>query len=326
MWIAAAVGFAILLASITAIVVLNRPAGGEGPGGVVAQEPTGDPAVSASATMSAPQSTAATPSRPAATRRSAAAPAGPGPARTSPKKGVSTWNISGAATALAAVRASWYYNWSAGPTNGAGTSAEFVPMIWGTGSVTSGNLAKAKSSGRTLLGFNEPDFASQSNMSVEQALDLWPQLQATGLRLGSPAPAVGGATAGGWLDRFMSGARDRGYRVDFIALHWYGSDFSDAAVGQLQNYLRAVHDRYGRPIWLTEFALITWVSSGATYPSPAQQSRFITRVTAMLGGLSYVERYAWFALPTPDEGGLGTGLFQPGHGLTEAGTAYRAAG
>ena len=143
---------------------------------------------------------------------------------------------------------------------------------------------------------------------------------------GQPRPAVGGATPGGWLDRFMTGARERGYRVDFIALHWYGSDFSDAAVGHLEGYLRAVHDRYGLPIWLTEFALIKWGSGGATYPTPAQQTRFITRVTQMLGGLSYVERYAWFSLPTPDEGGTGTGLYRPGQGLTEAGNAYRAAG
>jgi hypothetical protein len=198
-------------------------------------------------------------------------------------------------------------------------------MIWGPGSVTPANLAKAKSAGTTLLGFNEPDFADQSNMTVEAALDLWPHLQATGLRLGSPAPAVGAATAGGWLDRFMSGARKRGYRVDFIALHWYGSDFSDAAVGHLEGYLRAVHDRYGLPIWLTEFALIKWESGGATYPTGVQQARFITRVTQMLGELDYVERYAWFALPTPDEGGAGTGLYRPGQGLTEAGTAFRAA-
>lgn len=87
-------------------------------------------------------------------------------------------------------------------------------MIWGAASVDRAELDRARQAGSTLLGFNEPDFDSQANMSVEQALDLWPQLQATGLRLGSPAPAVDAAEPGGWLDRFLSGARDRGYRVD----------------------------------------------------------------------------------------------------------------
>jgi Glycosyl hydrolase catalytic core len=317
MWIAAGGGLVVLLAIIAVILALNPRVGTEDPAAIAG---TPEKTVTPSAT---PDATPGTSTK----RPTTSTPALPEPGRRSAKKGVSTRNISGAATALAAVNASWYYNWDARPTNGAGASAEFVPMIWGPDSVTPGNLARAKSSGRTLLGFNEPDFDSQANMTVEQALDLWPQLQATGMRLGSPAPAVGAATAGRWLDRFMTGAHDRGYRVDFVALHWYGADFSDAAVGQLQSYLRAVHDRYGRPIWLTEFALLRWDSSGQPiYPSTADQTRFISRALAMLGGLSYVERYAWYALPTPAGGGLGTGLYQPGHGLTAAGTAFRAAG
>ena len=44
-----------------------------------------------------------------------------------------------------------------------------------------------------LLGFNEPDLAEQANMTVEKALELWPRLEATGMRLGSPAVACGAA-------------------------------------------------------------------------------------------------------------------------------------
>ncbi|MBV1856224.1 glycoside hydrolase family protein [Catellatospora tritici] len=251
---------------------------------------------------------------------------GGGAGRRSAKKGVSVWEFSGLGAALKDVGASWYYNWASGPTRGAGNSAAFVPMIWGANSVNDGELARAKANGRELLGFNEPDFASQSNMSVERALELWPRLQATGLRLGSPAVAVGADRPGGWLDRFLSGARDRGYRVDFIALHWYGSDFSPAAVDQLRGYLQAVWNRYHKPIWLTEYALIKWGANGAVFPTDAQQASFATRSTAMLQSLSYVERYAWFALPTPKEGNQGTGLYRPGALATAAGRAYRAAG
>ena len=45
----------------------------------------------------------------------------------------------------------------------------------------------------------------------------------------------------------------------------------------------------------------------------------------MLRGLSYVERYAWFSLATPDQGGDGTGLYRPDGSRTAAGNAYRAA-
>jgi hypothetical protein len=243
----------------------------------------------------------------------------------SPKKGVSAWYFSGVTQALSNVRAAWYYNWAPETGQiGKPAGSEFVPMIWGAKSVTAATLSRAKSQGRTVLGFNEPDFASQANMSVTQALDLWPQLIATGMRLGSPAPATGAATAGGWLDQFMSGAAARGYRVDFIALHWYGSDFSSRATDQLRSYLDATYQRYHKPIWLTEYALIKFGAT-TTYPTQTQQADFVKASTTMMEHLSYVERYAWFALPASATGDS-TGLYRDGSTPTTVGAAYRAAG
>jgi hypothetical protein len=142
------------------------------------------------------------------------------------------------------------------------------------------------------------------------------------MRLGSPAVAYGGDTPGGWLDQFMSGAAARGYRVDFITLHWYGSDFGAAAVGQLKSYVQAVYQRYHKPIWLTEYALIDF-GGGQRYPTEAQQAAFVTGSTAMLDALPYVERYAWFALPAKAAGD--TGLYANGTTPTQVGVAYRAA-
>ena len=326
--IAGALGLLVLVGAVIGGFQLLRgrpaPAGAVGvAGGTSASDPGASP-VSPTPT---PVTTTPTPV-PSATRPPAPKvnqpPAPRPPAGTSAKKGVSTWEFTGVGTALADVKAAWYWNWSPTPTNGAGSAATFVPMIWGAGSVTAANLNNAKASGKELLGFNEPDYGSQSNMTVEQALDFWPQLQATGLRLGSPAPATNGAKAGEWLDRFITGARARGYRVDFIALHWYGSDFSAAAVGQLKSYLQAVYDRYHLPIWLTEFALIKFGAT-TTFPTAAQQTAFITNSTAMLQALPYLERYAWFALPTSKTGDE-TGLYRNGTTPTAAGTAYRSAG
>ncbi|USX54831.1 sigma-70 family RNA polymerase sigma factor [Lentzea sp. HUAS12] len=246
------------------------------------------------------------------------------PATASVKKGVSTWNFDGVGKALTDVRAGWYYNWAAQP-DGIPTppNVEFVPMIWGTKSTDDATLARAKANGKVLLGFNEPDFPDQANMTPEQALDLWPKLQATGLRLGSPAVAHSGDKAGGWLDRFMTGAAQRGLRVDFIAVHWYGSDFSEAAVGHLKNYLSAVHARYGKPIWLTEYALIDFSGGTARFPTQDQLAAFARGSSAMMEGLPYVERYAWFALPAEKPG---TGLYAPGGTPNQAGAAYREAG
>ncbi len=250
-------------------------------------------------------------------------------ARLDPKKGVSAWVFNGVDRALAKSGASWYFTWA---TNYHGISSprgvSFVPMIWGPGSVTTANLQQVKREGRYLLGFNEPDNAGQSNMTVSQALNLWPRLIATKMKLGSPAVATDAATRGAWLDRFMRGARARHYRVDFITAHWYGGDFrTKPAVGELKSYLQAIHARYKLPIWLTEFALIRFAST-VTFPTARQQAAFVTAATSMLQHLSYVQRFAWFALPaTSGSTGDGSaGLFRPGAIATAAGRACESAG
>lgn len=244
------------------------------------------------------------------------------PVARSVKKGVATWHFDGVTRALSDVGAGWFYNWATTKEDvRPPAGVEYVPMIWGAKTVTPENLAAVRGQGTTLLGFNEPDLAEQSNLSVEQALDLWPRLQATGMRLGSPAVAHSGDQAGGWLDRFMAGARERGLRVDFIALHWYGSDFGPAAVGHLKGYLDAVHARYGLPIWLTEFSLMDFSGGGVRYPDPQELADFAGASSRMLEGLPHVERYAWFALPADKPG---TGLYLPGGTPNRAGEAYRA--
>jgi len=92
-------------------------------------------------------------------------------------------------------------------------------------------------------------------------------------------------------------------------------------------YLVATHARYRRPIWLTEFALINF-SHGETFPTPGQQAAFVTAAAKMLQGLSYVHRYAWFALPatTGPTGDGSAGLFRPNAIATTAGLAFEKIG
>jgi hypothetical protein len=248
--------------------------------------------------------------------------AGTGPTYVPGRKGVSLNPFDGASQALADSGVSWYFNWTSstdGVTPPAGV--EYVPMLWGPGSVTDGQLASAKKEGTALLGFNEPDSATQANMTPEQALDLWPRLQDTGLRLGAPAVSYNADVPGGWLDRFMQGAAQRGLRVDFIPLHWYGADFGPNAASQLHDYIKRVHDRYHKPVWLTEYGLIDFSQGTPRYPSPQQEADFIKASTQMLDGLDYVERYAWFTLSTRTSP---TGLYD-GTTANTAGQAYRQA-
>lgn len=249
--------------------------------------------------------------------------AGPAARGRSCLKGVATWAYPKSKASIKNSGACWFYTWGA---DRAGVSApkgvEFVPMIHRTATI--GDVAKVKGRGyRYLLGFNEPDLGDQANMSVENALNLWPRLVKTGLVLGSPAVATNGATPGGWLDRFMKGAKQRKLRVDFIALHWYGADFrAKPAALQLRGYLRQVHARYKKPIWLTEFALTDFTQGAPRYPSQQQQAAFLREAVKMLRNEPYIKRYAWFALPTNKSG---TGLYNPDGTPTPAGRAFRSA-
>ncbi len=238
------------------------------------------------------------------------------------KKGVGSAWSSSTLQALNDVGATWYYTWHA-RSGLKPARARFVPMIWGAKQVTASDLATAKRSSRgELLGFNEPDRPDQANLTPQQACDLWPRLQATGLRLGAPAVSWGADVRGGWLDRFMSCVRQRNLRVDFIPLHFYSSNYS-SATKDLKRYITATHARYGKPVWITEYALLDF-GAGRPQATPAQQSAFVRTSTAMMNRLPYLERYAWFALEY-DRAKLGTGLYDAKGQPTPWGREYRKA-
>ncbi|MEM9294759.1 MAG: glycosyl hydrolase [Planctomycetota bacterium] len=225
---------------------------------------------------------------------------------------------------LDALDVPWFYSWGGEPLSGFGPlppETAFVPMSWGRNapanfqSIWTANQQSGLYD--TLLGFNEPDLASQSNMTVEEALDLWPSLEATGLRLGSPAAAN---NSNGWLSDFMTGVADRGLRVDFIAVHRYGSPDPQAFLNQIDT----IHNHYGLPIWITEFA----VRDGAA-ATPAdnrytdqQAYNFMADVLPELESRSYIERYAWFPSDRDNPFVTSSALFEEDGSLTKVGRLY----
>ncbi len=238
-----------------------------------------------------------------------------------PKKGVGHWGHK-MPEAPDVLGCSWYYNWGPKPASTAAhTKAAFVPMFWSGKDVTPENVAYEKASSHgALLGFNEPDGDGQANMTVEESLALWPQLEATGLRLGSPGTTTGAR----WLDEFMAGAKSRHLRVDFLCLHWYGDITAPDAVGRLKKYLAGYWNRYYLPIWLTEY-------SGANFDyhvrkaTEQDNAEFAKASVEMMETLPYVERYAWFApLVSADDQYYPTvALISPDGSFTPVGLAWR---
>jgi putative glycosyl hydrolase len=238
-------------------------------------------------------------------------------------RGVGAWLAPGVDQSLRRSRVSWVYNWGPQPTFTVPQGVRFVPTIWGPAFLTPANLALAKTYGPDLLTFNEPELGSQANMRVGQAVRLWPALEATGMRLSSPAVTGDARDRHGWLAAFMRKAQKRGLRVDFLALHWYAGKLRPDTVDHLRRYLTELHRKYDRPIWLTELAIVAHNGYGhLMYPSQRVQARFAAQATRMLDRLPFVERYAWFALSAPAKG-RSSGLYRPDSTATAVGRAYR---
>jgi len=212
-----------------------------------------------------------------------------------------SWN-SGNLGALAggSSKASWIYNWS--PHNIPGSEKfglEFVPMLWGPGQESDfeKEVKAGFNSSTCVLGFNEPDNSGQSNLSPQQAASIWKQyLQPLAGKLRLGAPAVTSAPTGKpWLQNFFSACS--GCTIDFIPLHWYGSD-----AGAFISYIEDLHNTFNKNIWVTEWACVEYG------PPPCDQNsvnNFLQNTTAWLTKTGYVERYAWFGIrvngiPTTD--------------------------
>jgi Glycosyl hydrolase catalytic core/Concanavalin A-like lectin/glucanases superfamily/Putative Ig domain len=185
----------------------------------------------------------------------------------------------------------WIYNWNISRTSP--LDWEYVPIrqtrYW------PGLDQDWKYRGAThLLGHNEPNQADQANMPVAEVIAAWPELQSTGLRLGAPAVSDGGVDS--WLYPFIDAANAAGLRVDFVPVHYYRrANPADpaAAASQFYNYLKAIHDRVQRPLWITEW------NNGANWtadPDPTfeQQEAAIAAMVEMLDNAPFVERYALY--------------------------------
>jgi hypothetical protein len=228
--------------------------------------------------------------------------------------------------ARSALNVSWYYNWMQNETEPCrdGSGGEFVPMVWGhTGDEQNATaIASAVktfvSRGYTsVLGFNEPDNPSQSNIPVATAITLWPSFDVPGIRIGSPGTAANANPGQAWFKDFMAKHDAASLRSDFLAIHWYGwnAGSCDAKASQLESYLKWAEGFAGnRPIWITE-----WGCLNQSAPDAATVVTFFKAAVAMFAKHPRVERYSWYPWST------NCALNNKDGTLTELGTAYAAA-
>jgi len=215
---------------------------------------------------------------------------------------------------------SWGYTWEVSPGQSSlsdweDAGIDFVPMVWGEGHVTRGDIGNTPPDSQALLGFNEPNFPDQANMLPQAAADLWPELEKEAVEKNIPSlvsPAVNFATYHpiAWLDEFFGNCT--GCKVDAIGVHSY-----TCQVEYLHNHL-SMYYKYGLPLWLTEFAC----ADDTTKIDAAGQAEYMKEAIPYLEESSYVAKYAWFSYDFGSNNAIKASLFDS-VGLTPLGEMYR---
>jgi hypothetical protein len=211
------------------------------------------------------------------------------------KRGIA-WHGSELSHPQVTAQLTWWYSWGLGVRT-VGAGLEFVPMQWGGGSKLENIESALRPDAKYLLGYNEPNFFEQANLSAVQAAADWPTLESAArkhdLKLVSPAVNYCGddkTGAGpchdtnpvGYLQDFFAACQ--GCQVDYVAVHWYNCDGAS-----LESYLN-LFAQFNRPLWLTEVAC---AYGGDT--SLAGQERYMREAVPILEARADVFRYSWFS-------------------------------
>lgn len=167
------------------------------------------------------------------------------------------------------VNAAWYYDWSPTPLDC--WDAESVSMVWGK-SIPSFITGTSP----YLLGFNEPDRADQSNLTPQEAAQLWGYIESyyPNKKLISPAPSHENPE---WLREWYVLAQPQ---LAGLALHCY-LPTAQECIDLVQKYISWAREWDVPEIWVTEFAFEDW----------AEAQVFIEWMERE----PIVRRYAWFA-------------------------------
>ncbi|KAI0692652.1 glycosyl hydrolase catalytic core-domain-containing protein [Cytidiella melzeri] len=203
------------------------------------------------------------------------------------------WNGGNAASLalMAGGKASVVYDWSVwSPENTYGLN--FAPMLWGSGSKVSEFEAQVTGSGngKFILGFNEPDYSGQSNLSPSDAAGLWKSTiqpkKSQGYELIGPAPT--GSTDGvTWMANFIAACD--GCDIDALAIHVYETD-PQVAINFVTNY----HNQFGKPVWITEIACQNF--GGGAQCTEDNIWTFWTTIMEWASATSWVEKIAPFSM------------------------------
>ncbi|KAH0839655.1 glycosyl hydrolase catalytic core-domain-containing protein [Lanmaoa asiatica] len=144
------------------------------------------------------------------------------------------------------------YTWSPYLPTSLPSGIEGIPMLWGYDQISEFQSLVVQGYAKYVLGMNEPEQPSQSNMSPQDGVNLWMQyinpLKDQGYYLISPACTNSDAGLA-WYQQFFSLCQSQGCHVDAIAFHAYSVDAQS-----IIDFATQLHNTYNMDIYMTEFA------------------------------------------------------------------------
>lgn len=236
---------------------------------------------------------------------------------------------------LELTNSTWYYSWSADKYTTEDAEYALIKQNKGWPDFP---VINPKKDVTHLLGYNEPDRPEQANASVQTAINQWPKMMESGLRLGTPAIADNLS----WLYEFLDEARAHNYRVDYVAIHayWGGPGGAQNVVDAQGNVdidkwyskLKDIHDRTGLPIWITEWNNgANWTHGNEPWPGDsagnAQKARAdLEKIIKLFDETPWIERYSIYNW-VGDETAIVIGQSDSdGDGIMDNGGKYTAGG
>ncbi|KAF8623444.1 hypothetical protein AX15_006386 [Amanita polypyramis BW_CC] len=183
----------------------------------------------------------------------------------------------------------FFYNWSPYcPEQLKSLGYTCAPMLWGYKQIADFTRLVKANYATYVLGMNEPNEPTQSNMSPADGAKMWKEyiqpLGSQGYTLISPA-CTNGPSGKKWMQDFFTACSD--CRVDAIAMHFYGTNATD-----MVNYMIDLHQTFQKPIWVTEFACTDF--TGQKHCSSA--SDFLTQVKGFMDNTDWVHAYFAFGV------------------------------
>jgi len=166
-------------------------------------------------------------------------------------------------------------------------------MLWGRDQVQEFQSVVKAGYADCLIGFNEPNLSSQSNLSPEDAAQIWMNVSDPLKNQGYSTivtPAVTSAPNGvQWLQDFFKACTN--CRFTAMALHYYGTN----SQGMI-DYLNHMHNTFNMDIWVTEYAAEDF--TGGPQSDEEQITAFMRNITTWMDQTSFIRKYFPYGLTT----------------------------